>query len=263
MVKLPALLSCKIFHKRYFPKVNQFTYNSFYLLIPIDKLKELGNKILMRLGRFGIFSFCSQDHSVTDNVNNDLRQDIEIILNANGVKIEGLSVTLMAMPRVLGYVFNPVSFWFCRNNDNNLMAVLAEVRNTYGEKHCYLCFKDNMTAITKSDTMVAKKVFHVSPFIKREGKYQFRFELLNDAININIDLYDDNNEKLLTTSVQGKIAVYSNRNLLYYFVYYPFITVKTIGLIHWQALKLFFKGIKFLNKPDQHKTKITKATDKL
>lgn len=255
----PKLLACKIFHKRHFPKVNQFTYNSFYMLIPIGSLSKIRNK-LMRIGRFGLFSFHTADHLITDH-GTDLEQNIYNLLSNYDINIKNGYVILMAMPRVLGYVFNPVSFWFCYDSQNQLIAVLAEVRNTYGEKHCYLCYKKDHTPIYKSDTLIAQKVFHVSPFIKRQGIYKFCFDSKDEKININIDLHDENNKKLLSTSVSGNFIEYTNKNLLYYFICYPFVTAKTIILIHWQALKLFLKGIKFLNKPNQLESKITKTTD--
>lgn len=257
----PKLLACKVFHKRHFPVVNQFIYNSFYMLIPISALSKIKSKFMMRLGRFGLFSFHDKDHLIK-NSDSELEQSINDLLHRYNINIDGGSVMLMAMPRVLGYVFNPVSFWFCRNSENHLVAVLAEVRNTYGEKHCYICYRQDHSPIGSGDILNAQKIFHVSPFIKRQGQYKFCFDLQNDEIKINIDMHDEDNRKLLSTSVRGKFLDYTDKNLLYFFICYPFITGKTIMLIHWQALKLFLKGIKFLNKPKQIEPRITEATNK-
>ncbi len=260
MVDKPRIIFARIFHKRFFPKVNQFLYNSFYFLIPLDSLEKLNQNFMVRLNKFWFFSFYPKDHCPDENLHKWFKNLLKKynVINKN----EAVSISLMAMPRVLGYVFNPVSFWFCFNNSNKLIAVLSEVRNTYGEKHSYLCYNYDYSPINNQDILITKKIFHVSPFIKRSGKYNFRFAMEEKNIGVWIDLLNDSTKKIIATSIVGKIVDYNNKNLVYSFVFFPFITLKTIILIHWQALKLFIKGIKYLNKPKQLKTKLSIALNK-
>ncbi|NRB10652.1 MAG: DUF1365 domain-containing protein [Rickettsiaceae bacterium] len=245
----------RVYHKRLIPKVNQFNYRTYYLFFPITKIKELSRNFFFRVNKFAILSFYQQDHFPKSNFTKWVTE----ILTKHNIKIELGEVILMAMPRVLGYVFNPVSFWFCLNKDKQLKAVIAEVRNTFGESHNYLCFKKDLTTITKGDIIVTKKIFHVSPFIKREGSYQFNFSYNyeQDKVGIWINYFNSKDEKLLVTSLIGKLYPYNTTNLLYAFIFYPLITAKTIFLIHLQALKLFIKGIKYIQKPGQLKVKLS------
>jgi len=164
-------------------------------------------------------------------------------------------VFLISMPRILGYVFNPVSFWFCWNSNDELYAVVSEVNNTFGETHSYLTYLDDKD--TNGD-YVAKKVFHVSPFLEREGHYNFEFSLSDDSIKIDIDLFDNNKERILLTSFYGKFDHLNSMSLKRAFLRVPFVTMKSIFLIHFQAVKLLIKKIKYIRKPDQKKEHISR-----
>ena len=164
-------------------------------------------------------------------------------------------VFLISMPRILGYVFNPVSFWFCWNSKDELYAVVSEVNNTFGETHSYLTYLDDKD--TNGD-YVAKKVFHVSPFLEREGYYDFQFSFSHDSINIHINLFDNNKEKILLTSLSGKFDDLNSMSLKRAFFRVPFATMKSIFLIHFQAVKLLLKKLKFISKPKQLDDSFTK-----
>lgn len=157
------------------------------------------------------------------------------------------------MPRILGYVFNPVSFYFCLDSDSNLRATLCEVHNTFGEQHTYLCAHPDHSPIGSQDWLEADKIFHVSPFLERSGVYRFRFDLRPDKLGIWIDFYDKSQNKQLITSLIGNFSPLTPQLLRNTFWRHPLVTLKVISLIHWQALRLVCKGIRYIPKPKQLK----------
>jgi hypothetical protein len=238
----------KVFHARSFPKKNSFLYNAYYLLIDIDKLYS--KLRFLSFEKFNLFSFYNKDHC-KHNKKKDLRKWIEIFVN------KPHKVFILSHPRVLGYVFNPVSFWFCLDKKEQLIAVLAEVNNTFGEAHSYLIYNRDNSAIKFSQEHFAQKEFHVSPFFKREGKYRFKFDYNHQKIKIFIDYFLD--EKLmLETSLIVNCKPISDWQLIKAFFTIPFVTLKIVIMIHYQALKIIFKGIKYIKKPSPLSNKITK-----
>ncbi|MBU6236075.1 MAG: DUF1365 family protein, partial [Alphaproteobacteria bacterium] len=169
----------------------------------------------------------------------------------NGVQGAAFNVVLVTMPRVLGYVFNPVSFWLCYDEMGQLRAVLCEVNNTFGEHHDYLCVRPDKGPIGDTDTLVGSKQFHVSPFMEREGSYTFRFTCRDDALGFWIDHYDAEGKKLLVTSLVGKLHGFDDATLWRMFWRYPLVPLVAIIRIHWQALRLISKGIGYIRKPPQ------------
>jgi DUF1365 family protein len=147
---------------------------------------------------------------------------------------------LLAQPRTLGHVFNPVSFWLAHDRDGALRAVISEVSNTFGDRHSYLCAHDDHRPITREDTLSAQKIFHVSPFQPIEGGYTFRFDIRDDRIGVWID-YGTGNEGLYAT-LTGKRAPLSTAAILRASLRRPFGARRVFALIHWQALKLWWKG---------------------
>ena len=255
-----TILLASVYHKRFFPQVNHFRYRMYYLIFSINKISGLSRNCLLRVNKFGLMSFFEKDHSPKKNFLSWVRN----ILKQNDLNFTLGDVVLMAMPRILGYGFNPVSFWFCLDLEGKLRAVIAEVRNTFGENHDYLCYKSDHTVIQKHDVIYVDKIFHVSPFIKREGRYGFQFSYQQDQNNIKIliDHYDYNGKKLLSTSVSGNTIAYNSKNLLLCFILRPLVTIKTIIMIHWQALKIFNKGILYIPLPTQLKKKFSTINKK-
>ncbi len=251
---VPQIFNAKVMHKRLFPKVNGFTYNVYYLALPLSKLNEDELKKNLPIDKFGILSFYEKDYG---NHSSGIESWIREILTEHGLDKLTHEIILITMPRVLGYVFNPVSFWLCLDKDTNLRAVLCEVNNTFGESHNYLCYHKNHEIINSDDWLDAEKLFHVSPFLKREGSYKFRFSLKESKLGIWIDFYDGENNKQLITTLIGELEPLTKKSLRTAFFKHPLITLKTIFLIHWQALKLISKGIKYIPKPPQIKKKIS------
>lgn len=239
------LLDARIFHERMKPRRNRFSYHAFYCLIPVSQLARTERQGLFSINRANLFSLRASDYGRPGMAPAHYIQ--QVLDDWRLAEADG-EVRLMTLPRVLGYGFNPVSFWLCYDRGDKLRAVLAEVNNTFGERHSYLCFHDDHRAITPSDTLNARKVFHVSPFIRVEGRYSFRFGASSDRIAITIDL-EDGEGLLLRTAVGGRPEPMSTRALLSLLAKNPLYPFKVIGLIHYQAIKLFFKGIRHFNKP--------------
>ncbi len=245
----------KVFHARHFPKQNSFLYKVYYLLLDIDKLPFKSRFI--SFGKFNLFSFYRTDHCKHDK-NLDLQNWIKNILAKENIKPH--RIMLLAHPRILGYVFNPVSFWFCLNEKEELIAVLAEVNNTFNEAHSYLIFNQDKSVIKGDQEHFAKKEFHVSPFFKREGKYRFKFDYNAQKIKVFIDyLVDD--KLMLQTSLNASCKPLSDIELIKAFFTIPFLTFKVIFLIHYQALKIIFKGIKYIKKPVPYSHQLTKINE--
>ncbi len=156
-------------------------------------------------------------------------------------------ILLLAQPRVLGHVFNPVSFWLIHDEDGALRVVIPEVTNTYGDRHSYLCHHEDLRPITRSDTLKATKIFYVSPFQRVEGGYTFRFDIREDRVGIWID-YTAGNGGLLAT-LTGRREPLTNWSILRACLARPFGSRRVLGLIHWQALKLWWKGATFNTRP--------------
>ena len=167
------------------------------------------------------------------------------VLAAHGLPLCG-PVLLLAQPRVLGHVFNPVSFWLCYDA-GDLCAVIAEVSNTFGDRHSYLCHHKDLRPITAEDHLTATKILHVSPFQGVEGGYLFRFDIRADRIGIWID-YTAGQGGLIAT-LTGRRAPLTNGRILAACLRRPFGSRRVLGLIHWQALKLYFKGAKYRPRP--------------
>lgn len=251
----PAIFFAKVMHKRLLPKVNAFTYGIYYLAFPLRRMDELSDGWRFGVNERGLLSFYEADHGARDG--SPLLPWIQNILKEYAIDQADGEIILVAMPRVLGYVFNPVSFWFCLDRSGGLRAVLSEVNNTFGERHCYLSVHPDQRIITENDVMQAQKLFHVSPFLQREGHYKFRFHFQDDKFGIWITYFDRDGKKLLT-ALTGAIRPYTAGNRRKAFWRYPLMTYRAIFLIHWQAMKLVIKGIRYVSKPVQLVENMTK-----
>ncbi|MCK0169001.1 DUF1365 domain-containing protein [Jannaschia sp. S6380] len=156
-------------------------------------------------------------------------------------------ILLLAQPRVLGHTFNPVSFWLVHDRDDVLRAVVAEVTNTYGDRHSYLCHSADLAPIGAGTTLAARKILHVSPFQPVAGGYRFRFDIRDDRLAIWID-YRSPGGRLMAT-LSGPRRPLTNRAILGAALRRPFGTRRVLGLIHWQALRLWWRGATFRGRP--------------
>ncbi|MEM9433708.1 MAG: DUF1365 domain-containing protein [Pseudomonadota bacterium] len=169
------------------------------------------------------------------------------VLKSHGVNDHVSRLELIAQPRVLGHVFNPVSFWLGYDRDDKLRVAIPEVTNTYGDRHSYICFHDDHREITPHETLSARKIFYVSPFQDVSGGYTFRFDISDQRIGIWIDFTNGTGGLLATLT--GKRSVLSNRAILRACLRRPFGSRRVLGLIHWQAFKLWWKGARFETRP--------------
>ena len=235
-----------VFHRRHGPADNRFTYPVAFLRLPLSRLDELSVPLL-GIDSTNLFSFRSSDHGPRDG--SALLPWLRDLLGRHGVSgVADGEVVLQTMPRVFGFVFNPVSFWFCHDRSGALRVVLAEVNNTFGEHHNYLVHHDDLRPIAPGDELVARKVFHVSPFFPVRGEYRFRFAGQAQTHVAIID-YWDGGVRRLSTSVGGLARALDGRSMLRWLLRYPFMTLGVVARIHWQALRLWAKKAGFFRKP--------------
>lgn len=249
MELIPRLYTAKVMHKRLFPKVNGFTYSIYYLALPLPA-GPLPSRFL---------SFHARDLGLRDG--SDPLIWARAILSRYALDSITRHIVLITMPRVLGYVFNPVSFYLCLDEAQGLRAVICEVHNTFGEQHAYLCAHADHSVLSPDAWLEAEKVFHVSPFLPRNGHYRFRFDLRTEKLGIWIDYYDQSGNKQLITSLTGSFSPLNAQALRAAFWSHPLVTLRAITLIHWQALKLVMKKIRYISKPMQLNEKITRTRD--
>ncbi len=234
-----------VMHVRLRPRRNAFRYRVFFLRFPISAIERLENA-LFSVNRWNIFSFHYRDHGPRDGSHPEAW--LRNLLSREGLEAADGEIMLQTFPRMLGYVFNPISFWFCHDRGGALRAVLCEVSNTFGEHHHYLVSHPDAVAIEAGDSFVARKVFHVSPFCEVSGEYRFEFRVGAESSHVRID-YDDAGGRLLRTAVSGKGGAFSVRGLLRAFTLYPWMTLGVVVRIHFQALRLWLKGVPWFMKP--------------
>lgn len=234
-------IAAETYHGRRGATKNAFRYSIDYVLL--DAEAETRTPRLFGRNRGNLMSLQDSDHGGPPKKGRGATW-VRDVLKAHNVP-EPTRIELLAQPRVLGHVFNPVSFWLC--HDDELTTVIAEVTNTFGDRHSYLCRHDDGRMITKADTITAQKLMHVSPFQPIEGGYTFRFDIQPDSIGIWID-YSRGNGGLIATLTGARKPI-SNRSILKSVIRRPFGSRRVLTLIHWQALKLWLKGATFRTQP--------------
>jgi DUF1365 family protein len=242
-----------VMHHRLRPVGNRFVYPAYFLRLRIGDERAIGRRFLS-VDRFNLLSFHVRDHGARDG--SPLGPWIRGRLRAAGLTFDPGDVWLHTFPRVLGYVFNPVSFFLCHDRAGGLRAVLAEVSNTFGEHHDYLLSRRDGGTIGPDDWLEAPKTFHVSPFFDIDGDYRFRFRVFDAAINVRID-YGDAQGTLLATAVGGRFAPLGAASVRRALTGYPLMTLGVIARIHWQAAKLWWRGVRFHRKPAPPETNTT------
>ncbi len=223
------------FHGRKGGLENQFRYGVDYVLL--DPTDVQAPRLFSHNGA-NLTSVQDRDHGGATKQGRGVSWAQEV-LAAHDLPVG--KILLLTQARVLGHVFNPVSFWLCHNAAGNLCVVIAEVSNTFGERHSYLCHRDDRAPLTRDDTVSATKIFHVSPFQPVAGGYQFRFDIRPDKIGIWID-YSAGAGGLIAT-LTGNLHPLTPRRILGMAL--RFGSRRVVALIFWQALKLRFKGAKY------------------
>lgn len=243
----------EVFHRRLIEPRYTFKYRLFNLLVDIDRLHELGQSLrLLSYNRPNLFSFYDEDHLPGRNAGNEsapsLRAWLEKGLSAHGINLGGGRVRLFCYPRIFGFVFNPLSVWYCENAQGELTAIVCEVRNTFGERHCYLIRDPARGALDLRHAYSHPKAFHVSPFLPITGDYEFRFNAPSDSLDIGIVWINENRRSMIAVQRMQRMPV-NDYELLKVLLAYPFMTIKVVAAIHWQALKLWVRGARFYRKP--------------
>ena len=241
-----------VIHKRFKPKTHFFKYSVFSLLIDLSELDQLDKNIkFFSFNKFNLISFFEKDHGDRDG--SSLVEWVKKNLDKNNISSEDVKIKLLCYPRIFGYVFNPLSVFFIYNSNEKLISILYEVKNTFGEQHTYIFKVENENNIFQHN---CSKKFHVSPFIEMNCDYFFKILKPGEKISVIIDQYHTK-EKILYASQDGKRVDFNSKELLKSYLKHPLMTFKIISAIHFEAFKLWTKGIKFIKKKLKIKNNIT------
>ena len=229
----PKLFVGTVFHKRFSPKVHQFIYSTFFVKLSLFNL-EAAKNILFSINGFNFFSFNFKDHGFRDG--SSLIDFANFKLKENNVELKYDDIVIHTYPRILGFVFNPVSFWYFYLN-GNIVGKLIEVNNTFGETTSYVIV----------DHPRSVKSMQVSPFNLIKGDYKFLFK--NDTKQEKVEIqYFVENEQVLYASIQGKEVPYNWKSFLILFLKNPLINLAAVFFIHFEALRLYIKKVPFYGK---------------
>lgn len=239
-----ALYVGEVRHNRVRPRRHALRYRVFMLLLDLDEVDGvLGRLKLLARGRFGLTSFNAADHG--DRSGRPLRDQVRERLAEAGIEADG-AIRLLTMPRILGYGFNPLSLYFCHRPDGALAAILYEVSNTFGERHNYLIATPEGGAETVRQS--APKRFYVSPFMDMDLAYAFTVQPPADRTGVSITV-SDGEGAMLTASFLGERRALTDGQLLQAWLGHPLLTLKVMAGIHWEALKIWRKGVGFRHRP--------------
>lgn len=244
MNRASALYFGQVTHRRLRPKPHQFAYRVFSMLLDLDELADLDRSSrLFSYNRAGLFSFHDRDHGFGDG---DLRHLVNAQLAGAGIDIDGGPIRLLCYPRLFGYVFNPITVYFCHWSDGSLAAMIYQVDNTFGDRHSYVIpvAKDVGRAIHQQ----CDKVLHVSPFMSMDMIYRFRIAPPDASVAVAVEVLDAEGP-ILEALFVGRRVELTDRALALAFLRYPLMTFKVIAAIHWEAFRLWRKGLCFRRRP--------------
>jgi DUF1365 family protein len=247
-----ALYVGSVVHRRLRPRAHRLRYRVFSLLLDLDEAERLARKLrFFSVDGFNLFGFCPADHLFEGG--GDLRGEIERILRGAGMEPDGGAIRVLTMPRILGYGFNPLSIFFCHRADGALRAILYEVNNTFGQRHCYLFPVDGER---RAFAHVCSKNFYVSPFLPMDLTYGFRIKPPDASYAIAIRVADADGAMLNATQNLRRRPL-DDRELLRVFFTHPLLTLKVIAGIHVEALRIWLKGVALHVRPPPPARSIT------
>jgi len=242
-----ALYRGVVRHRRTRPKTHQLSYRVFWLLIDLAEIDDLDARLrLFSRNRFNLLSFHDRDHG--DGSDRALRAQIETLLDRADVRLNGGPIRLLTMPRVLGYAFNPISLYYCHGSDGQLAAMVYEVTSTFGVRHAYvlpLTEGDREAGLIRQSTA---KALYVSPFMDMDMDYAFRGRAPDDRLALTIEGRDAE-DVLITASIAADRRPLSDASIVSATAAMPFSTLKVTAGIHWEALKLWIKGVGLTRAP--------------
>ena len=246
-----------VMHRRMQPRIHRFRYRAFWLLLDLDELTELSSRLRwFSYNRPNVFSFYDSDHG--DGTATSLRAQVERQLGEAEVDRAGGRIRLLCMPRTLGYCFNPLSIFFCYRADTSLAALIYQVHNTFGERHSYVIrVEDQGDAVHQR----CRKLFYVSPFLDMDLCYDFQISGPDERIAVGIRA-GSSEKTILNAVLTGTRINLTDRNLSLVFLKVPAITIKVMAAIHWEALRLWAKGMRLRRRPSppERTAKIFTAT---
>jgi uncharacterized protein len=230
-----CLYEGRVVHDRRTPVRNRFRYGVYMWLVDLAELDALDRRLwAFGSNRRAMTTIRSRDH--LGDPRRSIRENLDAYLALHGIDLEGGAVQLLTNARVMGYVFNPLSVFYCHGPDGELRCVVAEVHNTHGERHCYLLHPGERG---KAET---EKQFYVSPFLTVDGRYRMSFAPPGDRLAIQMGLEQDG-ERIFAASLTGTRLPLTNRTLGRMLVRYPLMTAKVTALIHLQGLRLHRRGL--------------------
>lgn len=240
----------QIMHQRFAPTHHAFKYNVFCLCVDLDELELLDQYHGFSLNRFNLLSFNERDYGLAKP---DLSCYVKGLLTSKGFAHASARIELLCYPRILGYVFNPLSIYFCYDCEDKVKVVLYEVSNTFGDRHTYLIATDADNQIKQR----CDKNLYVSPFMPMQCYYDFDIGCDSDKMDVSIKLFDQQDKHLLTAFFSGLHCLFNGTNINKLFVSHPLMTFKVVFGIHWQALKLWFKKVKLVDRQKAPKYSIS------
>jgi hypothetical protein len=228
-------------HRRLTPRHHRFKYRVFAMLLALDELPALDRRLsLFKYNRRGLFSFQDRDHGPIDSKEpRDLNMWLDSLLAGAGITADGPR-RVLCYPRILGYVFNPLSVWFCDGRDGALKAIIYEVHNTHDERHAYVLPVGEDQSLVRHG---CPKAFYVSPFLSPDCRYQFRIRPPGEDVAITIR-EEEAGAPILNASFAGARRILTDRALLAMLLRYPLMTVKVVAAIHFEAVRLMLKGVR-------------------
>ena len=236
-----CLYEGQVVHDRRTPVRNLFRYGVYMWLVDLDELAALDRRLWpFGADRRALTTIRSRDH--LGDPARSIRENVDAYLNLHGIDLEGGAVELLTNARVLGYVFNPLSVFYCRGPEGELRCVIAEVHNTHGERHCYLLQPG------ERGRAEAEKEFYVSPFLTVDGRYRMAFAPPADRLAIQMSL-EQGGERIFSASLTGTRLPLTNGSLAKMLVRYPLMTAKVTTLIHLQGLRLHRRGVAHVRRP--------------
>ena len=252
MIKHSCIYSGNVIHRRFKPKNHLFKYKVFSLLIDLDELNTLHKRLgIFSYNKFNLISFYDVDHGARDGTS--IKRWVVQNLKKNKINSSRIRIKLLCYPRILGYVFNPLSVFFIYNQQSKLIAIFYEVKNTFGEQHTYIFKINKQQQALQHD---CSKKFYVSPFLEMNCTYYFKIAQPGNTISIVINQHDELG-KILYASQDGTKKILTNASLIKTYLEHPLMTFKVIVAIHFEAMKLWLKRIKLVSKNINLKNNIT------